>query len=90
MNDDKDIFHLLANPVHIKQSKKRQEYNIDNDLFAILHKRFPFINVNEYDRQNILEKIESLLTEISIKNIIKEVLNNIISSVIFENEYRVL
>ena len=48
------------------------------------------MNITEYDRRHILEKIESLLNEISIKNTVKEVLNNILSSLIIENEYRIL
>tara|TARA_B110000495_G_scaffold202892_1_gene224432 strand:- start:422 stop:709 length:288 start_codon:yes stop_codon:yes gene_type:complete len=91
IKDKTDVFHLLANPIHIKGKRNKPTIdNIDNDIFILLNKRFPSMNITEYDRQNILEKIESLLNEISIKNTINEVINNIISSLIIENEYRIL
>lgn len=91
LNKETDVFHLLANPIYIKGKKNKPTiYNIDNDIFILLNKRFPSINITECDKSNILEKIESLLIDISIKNTVNEVINNIISSIIIENEYWLL
>ena len=89
--DNSEIFHLLAKPTHIKKKKvlKADDFNkeLDEDIIQLLKKRFDGIYLTDNDTSYILEKIETFLFDISNKNIIKEILNSIINSIVsFDNE----
>jgi hypothetical protein len=89
--DNSEIFHLLANPTHIKKKKvlKADDFNkeLDEDIIQLLKKRFDGIYLTDNDTSYILEKIETFIFDISNKNIIKEILNSIINSIVsFDNE----
>ncbi|MBE18052.1 MAG: hypothetical protein CMH79_04740 [Nitrospinae bacterium] len=79
-----DSYHLLANPFHLKKKEKKIDIYpiIDDNIFNILHKKYPGIVVNDNDKPLILEKIESILIENTSKNII----NSLIDKVLFDQE----
>ena len=85
MINQNDILQLLANPYHMKNKKNDIVNYIDNEIFTILHKKFPGYIINENDKPIILEKFENIFYEISIVNIVSEVINNILT--IIELDY---
>ena len=87
--DGSDVFHLLANPTHIKNkiiSDDEMMKEIDNELLISLKKKYHSVLINDDDIPYILEKIETFLIDISNKNIINEIINSIVSGVVFINE----
>lgn len=77
MNDDKINYQLLANPYHLKLSKKNN--NLDDSIFLLLKKRFPGNILSENDKVEILKKIDFLFIEATISNIVTDTINSIIN-----------
>ena len=70
MNDDP--FYLLANPNFLK--KKKNNYNIDDEIISLLKKKFPKLTFKKNDHQSIFEKIEILLINLEINKLIDELI----------------
>ena len=51
MNDDP--FYLLANPNFLK--KKKNNYNIDDEIISLLKKKFPKLTFKKNDHQSIYQ-----------------------------------
>ena len=66
---DDITFKLLANPIRFKKEDNKN-LTEDDELFLKLNKRYPGILILNSNKKYILEKIESLLTKITITNII--------------------
>ena len=73
---DDITFKLLANPIRFKK-EKNDIPNDDDELFLKLNKRFPGTFILNSDKGNILEKIESLLIDITITNIINNLIEKL-------------
>jgi hypothetical protein len=71
-----ETFHLLANPNHY-QKKIVIKNTIDEDLLFLLNKKFEFKITKENYEKNI-ELAKKIFLETQEKEIIKEVLNEII------------
>lgn len=85
MNDD-DGYSLLANPYFIKSLKdNKEDLNVDKCIIDILNKKYKDSLITIEDEKKILKKIESLFVFYTIKNTVKETLNNIITSIIINN-----
>ena len=85
MNDD-DGYSLLANPYFIKSLKDNKEVlNVDKCIIDILNKKYKDSLITIEDEKKILKKIESLFVFYTIKNTVKETLNNIITYIIINN-----
>ena len=82
--DNSDIinYKLLANPYHLKE--KKGGGSLDTEIFLLLNKKFPGLSIYEKDYSLLLKKIEFLLFETIILNIVDEIIDNIQSSI--ENE----
>ena len=71
MNND-DPFFLLANHNFLK--KKKNNYNINDEIFSLLKKKYPQITIRKKDYLFIFEKIEILLINFEINNILNEII----------------
>tara|TARA_B110000285_G_scaffold120439_1_gene136209 strand:+ start:398 stop:658 length:261 start_codon:yes stop_codon:yes gene_type:complete len=76
-NKEDLTFKLLANPTKLKRSGKKKTINEDDELFLKIKKRYPQMIIFNTDKNIILKKIESLLTEITISNIIENIVREI-------------
>lgn len=78
-------YKLLANPYHLKKEKPKDEtLDLDESIISLLNKRFPG-NVNDVkDHSLILNKIDLILKEITISNIIEDTINGVINTVLDE------
>lgn len=80
MNKEKveDVtFKLLANPYKLKKKEKKKVINEDDELFIKIKKRYPEMLIFKSDKVEILKKIESILTEVTIANIIDNIVKEI-------------
>ena len=76
-NTEDITFKLLANPTKLKKKTIINEYDEDDDLLLKLKKRFPGMLFFKSDKEEIITKIETLLTEITIENIVGNLINEI-------------
>lgn len=76
-NTDDITFKLLANPTKLKKKTLVDDYDEDDDLLLKLKKRFPGMLFFKSDKEEIIKKIETLLTEITITNIVANLVNEI-------------
>lgn len=72
-------YKLLANPFHLK--KKNNNENKEDEFFTILNKKFPGKIIKEEDHIEILKKIDFILFDITITNIVNETIDDIIESI---------
>lgn len=75
-NIDDITFKLLANPIRFRKDKNDIPTD-DDDLFLKINKKYPDMFILNSDKGYILEKIESLLTEITITNIINNLIKEL-------------
>jgi hypothetical protein len=80
-NTEDITFKLLANPTKLKKKTLVDEYDEDDDLLLKLKKRYPGMLFFKSDKEEIIIKIETLLTEITIANII----DNLIAEIEYEH-----
>lgn len=73
---DDVTFKLLANPSRLKK-KDKKNFNEDDDLFLKIKKRYPGMVVFKSDKNEIFKKIETILTEITIANIVDNIVKEI-------------
>ena len=86
MDDLEDFnYKLLANRGHHKKVKVEileDEENLDDQIFLLLEKKFPGINVKTEDYSSIFLKIDFVLMETTIKNTFEDTINSIIDDII--------
>ena len=77
MSDDKELYHLMANPWKINRTKRKQESYINREFINLLKKKYPSYIIEDSDINIIFENLEdSLLNKITIsKEDIKELYN---------------
>ena len=80
-NTEDITFKLLANPTKLKKKTLVDDYDEDDDLLLKLKKRYPGMLFFKSDKEEIIIKIETLLTEITIANII----DNLIAEIEYEH-----
>ena len=73
--DDITLSHLLANPIYIKRHKNIQ-YSIDNEIRKLLNKKFE-VELTPENYTKIIIKIEKLLVDLEVKNIINRIVDKI-------------
>ena len=77
VNIDDLTFQLLANPSRLKKKEKKKIINEDDIFFKRIKKRYPDMLIFNSDKNEILEKIETILTEITISNIVENLVREI-------------
>ena len=79
-------FLLLANPYHIKSIEYEEiiEVDLDEVIIESIKDKYKDSLILVADEKQILKKIENLCIDYTIKNTVKEVIDNIISIVILE------
>ena len=78
-------FRLLANPNKIKNT---ENYNYKNINYLKLHIDKKFEKLSSKHRDKLYYIINNYINDINIVDIIiKDIINNIISDIILENEY---
>jgi|TARA_B110000503_G_scaffold1277_1_gene1687 hypothetical protein len=70
-------FKLLANPTRLKKPNKKKTPNEDDELFLKIKKRYPGMLVFQSDKSFVLNQIESLLIELTISNIVENLVREI-------------
>ncbi len=74
---DDATFKLLANPSRLKKKDKKKNFNEDDELFLKIKKRYPGMVIFKSDKIEILKKIETILTDITIANIVDNIVKEI-------------
>lgn len=77
VNIDDLTFQLLANPSRLKKKEKKKIINEDDIFFKRIKKRYQDMLIFNSDKNEILEKIETILTEITISNIVENLVREI-------------
>lgn len=75
-------FKLLANPTKLKKKSNDEILNEDDELFLKLKKKYKGMLLFNSDKNEILNKIETILIEKTIENIV--------SNLVKEVEYELL
>ena len=75
-------FKLLANPTKLKKKSNDEILNEDDELFLKLKKKYKGMLLLNSDKNEILNKIETILIEKTIENIV--------SNLVKEVEYELL
>lgn len=70
-------FQLLANPTRLKKKEGKKIVTEQDYLFIKLKKRYPDMLIFNSNKLEIFKKIESILIDITISNII----NNLVSEI---------
>jgi hypothetical protein len=73
-NKEDLTFKLLANPTRLKKHDKKKKVNEDDELFLKIKKRYPGMLVLHRDKNIVFNKIESMLTELTISNIVENLI----------------
>ena len=76
-NDDDFSFQLLANPIKLKRKGKREIITEEDALFVKIKKKYNDMLIFNSDKTKILNKIESILIDITISNIIENLVREI-------------
>jgi len=84
MNNDNDLYHLIANPLKINKDKIKKESYIDISLFNLIKKKYPQYLIEDSDYNIVLDNLEDLFIELNFKNLINNFVNNIIEDVLNE------
>tara|TARA_B100000900_G_scaffold12537_2_gene10094 strand:+ start:948 stop:1205 length:258 start_codon:yes stop_codon:yes gene_type:complete len=77
--EDKDLYHLLVNPYKINRNKKVvKEKTIDDILINILKKKYHEYTLIDKDYDNIINNLDKLVSDLDIKNLINNFVDNTI------------
>ena len=76
-NTEDLTFKLLANPTKLKKKNKTIVLTEDDDFFLKIKKKYPEMLLFNSDKNNILKKIESILIETTITNIVESIIREI-------------
>lgn len=79
MEEDTDniSFKLLANPIKLKRKYIGESITEDDILFIKIKKRYIDMLILNSDKNEILNKLESILVNITISNIIDNIVKEI-------------
>jgi len=72
-----DTFKLLANPTKLKKKEKKRVVTEEDSFFLRIKKRYPDMLIFNSNKIEILKKIESILVDITIANIIENLVREI-------------
>ena len=78
-DNDENMVHLLVNPMFVRPCQKNKENQLNNEIIALLQRKFNNHEINEKYTDIILSKIENICEECSIKHIIESILKNIVT-----------
>ena len=84
MNNDNDLYHLIANPLKINRDKLKKQSHIDITLLNLIKKKYPQYLIEDKDYNIILINLEEIFIELNFKNLINNFVNNIIEDVLNE------
>ena len=84
MNNDNDLYHLIANPLKINRDKLKKQSHIDITLLNLIKKKYPQYLIEDKDYNIILNNLEEIFIELNFKNLINNFVNNIIEDVLNE------
>ena len=73
-------FQLLANPTRLKKKEGKKIVTEQDYLFIKLKKKYPDMLIFNSNKLEIFKKIESILIDITISNIV----NNLVSEIEYE------
>ena len=74
---DDITFQLLANPTKLKKNEKKRVVTEEDSFFLRIKKRYPDMLIFNSNKIEILKKIESILIDITITNIIENLVREI-------------
>ena len=78
-DNDENMVHLLVNPMFVRPCQKNRENQLNNEIIALLQRKFNNHEINEKYTDIILSKIENICEEYSIKHIVESILKNIVT-----------
>ena len=76
-NTEDLTFKLLANHTKLKKKNKTIVLTEDDNFFLKIKKKYPEMLLFNSDKNNILKKIESILIETTITNIVESIIREI-------------
>ena len=82
MNHDKELYHLMANPLKLNRDKLKKESHLDKSLLNLIKKKYSQYDIEDSDYNKILNNLEDLFIDLNRKNIINKFVNNVIEDVI--------
>ena len=82
MNNDKELYHLIANPLKLNRDKLKKESHVDKTLLNLIKKKYSQYDIEDSDYNQILNNLEELFIDLNRKNIVDKFINNIIEDVI--------
>ena len=74
---DEITFQLLANPTKLKKKEKKRVVTEQYALFLRIKKRYPDMLIFNSNKLEIFKKIETILIDITISNIIENIVREI-------------
>lgn len=74
---DDVTFKLLANPTKLKKKDKKKVITEEDAFFIRIKKRYPEMLIFNSNKLEILKKIETILIDITISNIIENLIREI-------------
>ena len=75
--DSFDFFHLLANAQHIRRVEKPTN-NLTNEVFSFLKQKLRMYSPDEMYQEEIMEKLENILSRLTIQSTIDDIIDKII------------
>ena len=77
--EDKNFYNLLVNPYKVNRNKNIvKENNLENSLILLLKKLYPKYDINDNNKDIILNNIENILYNINKNNLINNLIDNVI------------
>jgi hypothetical protein len=76
---DYNLNHLLANPYHLKNKKKKKQINLHHELFTLFTKLYPDLHLYEsIDQPLFIQKIENLYIDFYIEKFVHSIIQDVI------------
>ena len=82
MNNDRELYHLIANPLKLNRDKLKRELHLDKSLLNLIKKKYSQYDIEDSDYNQILNNLEELFIDLNRQNIVDKVINNVIEDVI--------
>ena len=82
MNNDRELYHLIANPLKLNRDKLKKESHLDKSLLNLIKKKYSQYDIEDSDYNQILNNLEELFIDLNRQNIVDKVINNVIEDVI--------
>ena len=83
---EQNLIHMLANPYHIKKEDKYIKESLQDELFRVLSRIFPEIDISKEDYSKCMYKIEKVLVSYVIDKTVEQEVSRLINRVILEND----